>query len=557
MALSFEHVSYGYPGPVSPFRLAVDDVSLHVRPGKRVVVLGQNGSGKSTLAALANGSLSPASGRISIDDAVVIPADAIALVRQDPSAQFVCSIVEDDVAFGPLNLGLEASEVEARVREALELAGVVDLAQRDVGTLSGGQQQRVALAGALALHPNYLVLDEASSQLDSVARKTLRTVIDRLLGRGVGILEITHLAEEAVGADRAVVLSVGRVAWEGSPQELYVDARACQLAGFVGREARLLRLLASEGINLRCALTNPLEVCGKLLDAGDASVRAALGDLLVRRVAAGGVAAAAFAGDGLRLDAVTLSYEDAWGRAAAAAFVPAASTPTPALVDVSLSVAAGSILLLGGPSGSGKTTAALVMAGLARPDSGRAILMGREVRPADVGLAFQRPESQLFANTVLEDVAFGARNRGVSTALTQRQARDALKRMGVGRGLWGQSPLALSGGEARRVALAGIMAMRPAAYVFDEPTAGLDGVAAQRVMSLVRGLATEGAAVVVISHEVGAWLQVADGACLLSKGRIVWSGSCMELAACPEAFLAVGLEVPLVVQLRRVLDASH
>lgn len=555
--LSFERVSYGYPGPTSLFRLAVDDVSLHVRPGERVAVLGQNGSGKSTLAALANGSLSPVSGRVSIDDAVAIPADAIALVRQDPSAQFVSSIVEDDVAFGPLNLGLGASEVGVRVREALELAGVVDLAQRDVGTLSGGQRQRVALAGAVALHPSYLVLDEVSSQLDSTARKALRTAIDRLLGRGVGILEITHFAEETVGADRTVVLSAGRIAWKGSPQELYADVRACQLAGLVGREARLLRLLASEGIDLRCALTNPLEACGRLLDAGDVSVRVALGDLLVRRETAGEAVAAAFAGDGLRLDAVTLSYEDGWGRAAPAVFVPGVFTPAPALVDVSLSVAAGSILLLGGPSGSGKTTAALVMAGLVRPDSGRATLAGREIRPADVGLAFQQPESQLFANTVLEDVAFGVQNRGVSAALTQRQARDALERMGVGRGLWGQSPLALSGGEARRVALAGIMAMRPDAYVFDEPTAGLDGVAAQRVISLVRGLAAEGAAVVVISHEVGAWLQVADGACLLSKGRIVWSGSCTELAACPEAFLAVGLEVPLVVQLRRVLDESH
>lgn len=241
MVLSFEHVSYGYPDPVSPFRLAVDDVSLHVRPGKRVVVLGQNGSGKSTLAALANGSLSPASGRVSIDDTVVIPADAIALVRQDPSAQFVCSIVEDDVAFGPLNLGLEASEVEARVREALELAGVVDLAQRDVGTLSGGQQQRVLLARCVAAQPELVLLDEPFNGLDQPNRDALVRILTDLKNDGVGVVVSTHDLVLAREVCEQVALLAGRQIAFGPRQEVLVPRLVEEAYGSSGSD-RLLDL---------------------------------------------------------------------------------------------------------------------------------------------------------------------------------------------------------------------------------------------------------------------------------------------------------------------------
>lgn len=539
--LSLDHVSYAYPG----LAYAVEDLSLCVSQGGWVAVVGPSGSGKSTLAALASGSLSPASGRVTADGRDVRDSCDVALVRQDPSSQFVSSLVEDDVAFGPRNLGLDADAIRARVHEALELAGIVGLSHRDVSELSGGQRQLVALAGALALRPRYLVLDEVCSQLDSAAREALRGVVNVLRRRGVGILEVTHLVEELIGAEEAIVLSAGRAVWEGTPQGLLADSDVCRLAGLVGPDARLCASLAAAGVDLRAAPVDLEAACATLCDKDKAAIWDALkGSLDCERASLGAVGPTERVQGGLELDSVCLYREDASAYGVGAVRV---------LADISLAVAFGRVLLLAGPSGSGKTTSALVMAGLIEADFGTSMLAGRPVRPSDVGLAFQRPEEQLFANTVLDDVAFGALARGAGAKVARSQAQEALKRLGIERTLWDRSPLGLSGGEARRVALAGIVAMRPSAYVLDEPTVGLDGRAARRVIALTRELATDGAAVVVISHEVGEWLGVADDGCLLREGRVVWSGSRTELLTSPGAFCKAGLRAPLAVRVRGAL----
>ena len=539
--LSLDHVSYAYPG----LAYAVEDLSLCVSQGGWVVVVGPSGSGKSTLAALASGSLSPVSGQVTADDRDVRDPCDVALVRQDPSSQFVSSLVEDDVAFGPRNLGLDADAIRTRVREALELAGILSLSHKDVNELSGGQRQLVALAGALALRPRYLVLDEVCSQLDSAAREALRGVVGVLRRRGVGILEVTHLVEELIGAEEVIVLSAGRAVWEGTPQGLFANSGACRLAGLVGPDARLCASLAAAGVDLSVALIDLEAACATLRDKDKVAIWDALkGSLDCKRTGLGAVSPTERMQGGLELDSVFFYREDASAYSVGAACV---------LADISLAAAFGRVLLLAGPSGSGKTTSALVMAGLIEADFGTSMLAGRPVRPSDVGLAFQRPEEQFFANTVLDDVAFGALARGAGAKAARSQAQEALERLGIERTLWDRSPLALSGGEARRVALAGIVAMRPSAYVLDEPTAGLDGRAARRVIALTRELATDGAAVVVISHEVGEWLGVADDGCLLREGRVVWSGSRAELLASPGTFRRAGLKVPLAVRVGEAL----
>lgn len=189
-----------------------------------------------------------------------------------------------------------------------------------------------------------------------------------------------------------------------------------------------------------------------------------------------------------------------------------------ALDDVSID-ARGLTLLLG-PSGAGKTTLARVLTGVLAPDSGTVTLDGRPVRAGDVGLAFQRPEDQLFCDTVLDDIAYGPRVQGVPEDEALSMARDAAALLGIGAELHDRSPFELSGGQMRRVALAGVVASRPGAYVLDEPTAGLDAPSRRALRELVLRLAGDGASVLLVTHDPDEWLPLASAVVRLEDGRV-------------------------------------
>ena len=209
--IELRNASYSYDGS----RLVVDRVSLSLAPGERVVLLGLNGSGKSTLGRLLNGSLRPSEGSLSVDGESHDLARLVGYVRQDPRNQIVSAVVSDEVAFGPRNLGLSREEVLGRVGEALAACGIEGLRERMTSELSGGQQQLVSLAGVLAMHPRYVVLDEASSMLDRGMRRRVAGVVESLVARGVGVIEIAHSAEALSGASRVLVMDEGRLVWEG------------------------------------------------------------------------------------------------------------------------------------------------------------------------------------------------------------------------------------------------------------------------------------------------------------------------------------------------------
>lgn len=222
--IRFEHVSFRYAAQ-SP--LALDDVSLSVEPGRCIALLGANGSGKSTAVRLTNGLLLPWSGSVKVDalDTAVHRSvreirRAVGIVFQRPDDQIVATAVEDDVAFGPENLGLECGEIRERVDAALDQVGLRGFERREPHLLSGGQKQRLAIAGALAMRPSYLVLDEPTSMLDPVGRAEVLAIIEGLRSRGVGVLHVTHDIDAVSRADRAVVLHRGRVVFEGGMPEL-------------------------------------------------------------------------------------------------------------------------------------------------------------------------------------------------------------------------------------------------------------------------------------------------------------------------------------------------
>ena len=209
-------------------RPALDGVNLEVLPGEWVALLGANGSGKSTLAKICNALLIPTQG-----DCIVLGMNSsepeniprirrnIALVFQNPEDQIVASIVEEDVAFGPENLGLPAGEIRSRVENALELTGMLDMRRRGSYSLSGGQKQRLALAGALALEPRALVLDEATSMLDPEGRVSFIDCMRDLNRRGMTMIQITHRMEDVAFASRIVVLREGKVIWDGEREKFW------------------------------------------------------------------------------------------------------------------------------------------------------------------------------------------------------------------------------------------------------------------------------------------------------------------------------------------------
>ena len=211
---------------------ALDGIDLRIERGSVVALVGSNGSGKSTLAQLLCGMRLADEGSCTVDG--IDPARgaddrrevrrAVGLVRQHPSDQIVSTVVADEVAFGPRNLGLGSDEVARRVEAALGAVGLDGFIDRDTGALSGGEQQLLALAGVLAMEPSYLVLDEASSMLDSTARPAFRALVRSLAAeRGVGVIQVTHDPVEVLGSDRAVVLDAGRVVFDGEPSALLYE----------------------------------------------------------------------------------------------------------------------------------------------------------------------------------------------------------------------------------------------------------------------------------------------------------------------------------------------
>lgn len=527
--LEIKNVSFAYAASDA---LALDGVSVVVRPGERVVVLGANGSGKSTLARIANGSAKPFSGEVRADgegDADL--TRTVGYVRQDPAGQLVSARVFDEVCFGPANLGLERCEVVSRASEALARCHAGHLADEGTAGLSGGQQQLVAIAGVVAMRPRYLVLDEVTSHLDPQAGTEVAALAKSLADEGVGVLEMVHDVRSVLDATRVVVLERGRVAWEGAPTDFLGSVRALDASGLaVDPCARAICAAFRTGANPEdCG--GPDGLAAFALDHGIVrDVMGALGqrpeaDVVPSRHVLALETASVSYGDVLALDAVSLASLEA-------------------------------VTLVAGLSGSGKTTAACVLAGVIDPDDGTGLLDGAPVRPGSVGLAFQRPETQLFADTVADDIAFGPRNIGLGEAEVAAAVSRAMREMGLGDDLLDRSPFSLSGGQRRRVELAGLVALDYGAYVLDEPSAGLDSAGRDRLRAFVRRLAQGGASVVVVTHAVGEWLSVADRVVFLRDGRVAASCGADEAWASSAPYEAAGLPVPYEVRVRELLGGG-
>ena len=476
-------IAYARDGAVAP---ALCGVSLRVHPGQIVAVAGANGSGKSTLARALCGAELAAGGRVAADGHDPAAGEEerravrrlVGIVRQNPQDQIVAARVGDEVAFGPRNLGLPEPEVAARVRAALAAVGLAGFEERETRALSGGEEQRLAIAGVLAMEPRYLVFDEPSSHLDAELRPRLLELLRALAAeQGAGVVLVTHEAREALAADELLVLEAGAVAWRGAPRDLLLGRPELW-------DATLMPCPEATALRGRAA--------GSAGDGGAAAAGAAAGGGTAA-AAAPKAAPAVARGPELVFDSVSFGYGS-----------------RQVLHGLSFRAQPGRVLLVAGPSGSGKSTLAALAAGLLAPERGSIALGASLPAPGAVGLALQHPEQQFFLDTVYDELAFGPRNAGLAEEEVAARVTRALAAVGLEEELAGRDPFSLSGGQARRVGLAAVLTLDAAAYVFDEPTAGLDVAGRRAVHRMARSLAEDGRVVLVISHDLEEWLPVAD-----------------------------------------------
>ena len=551
--LSHVTLVYGSDAP------ALDDVSLELRRGERVCVIGANGSGKSTLASVVAGLLAPDAGTVELAGERVCEGGApdleayrrarrsLGLVFQNPDDQIVTSVVEDDVAFGPENLGLPPAQIRERVDRELQRVALGAYAKADPSRLSGGQRQRVCIAGALALEPQVLVLDEPASLLDVRGREAILRVMGRLAKAGTTLLHVTHLMDEALQADRVIVLDHGHVALEGTPGEVF-SAGAGTL-GALGLEMPFAaRLSARLGLPLTCsedALAD--ELAARYQGVGSPGPVPTDPTNPAGSVGTG-------PGDPKDPDGAEKST-DASGAAvvARASHVSFSYGPgTRALADVSLELRAGTSCAIVGQTGSGKSTLLRLLCGLAVPDEGTVEVCGhgtarkrdRRLARRSVGYVMQHPERQLFAETVWADVAFGPTNLRLPADEVERRVSRALALVGL-EGRSDASPFELSGGQRRLCAIAGVLAMDPTLLVLDEPTAGLDPAGRDRVRAILDDLRTQGIALVQVTHSMEDAAR-ADHVVVLDGGSVLVEGTPDEVfSAANEGLLrASGLGVP-------------
>lgn len=530
------HVTLRYGDSV-----ALDDVTLEVCRGERVCVLGANGSGKSTLASVICGLLAPDEGGVELAGHAVCTGgvpdlaayrDArrqLGLVFQNPDDQIVTSVVADDVAFGPENLGVPRAQISVRVARELRRVAMEKYAHADPSRLSGGQRQRVCIAGALAMEPAVLVLDEPSSLLDVRGRAAIMRVMGRLAAAGATLVHVTHFMDEALAADRVVVMQHGHVALEGTPDEVFA-AKNAQVIEALGLEMPFEARLA---VALRQA-----EAAGGAIAAPDASSDEK-------------PAACAPAAEPLAILARDLVFS----------YGPDAQ----ALDGVSLEVPARATTAIVGQTGSGKSTLLRLLCGLEAADAGSLTVCGinaatkrgrRQVRRA-VGYVMQHPERQLFAQTVAEDVAFGPRNQGLSAAEVERRVTHALDLVGLA-DRRDASPFELSGGQQRLAAIAGVLAMEPELLVLDEPIAGLDPRGRARLRALMADLAAHGVTLLQVTHSMEDAAR-ADHVVVLDQSHVLAAGTPAEvfcLANEPQlTAVGLGLPRPLAYACEHALDA--
>ncbi len=577
-AVTFENVRFSYEEEqteqITDFDtnesvFSLSGVDFSVEEGEFVAVLGHNGSGKSTLARLIGGLLTPTSGKITVfgeevtEDNLFSIRKQVGIVFQNPDNQTVASIVEDDVAFGPENVGVPREEIGRRIDFALSAVGMSEYRHSTVSRLSGGQKQRVALAGVLALKPRMMILDESTAMLDPVGRKEVMDAVLKLNKQEkITVLLITHFPEEAMLADRAIVMSRGNIVMEGNPFDIFTREKELEGCGLsLPAPLKICRALQKGGLPVKDCLSEQ-DLAKEIVRAKELATKIDTAFLVdrerptIRREGENGVLAK------------NVSY----------VYNPSSPFETYALDKVDLTVYSGDFFGVVGHTGSGKSTFVQHLNALIKLPSAEKKYKEKKRKKGqpieqtvlevagydltkkttdfralrkDVGMVFQYPEYQLFAETVFEDVAFGLKNFAGERLTEQEVAvavKEAIERVGLCyEEVKDRSPFELSGGQKRRVAIAGVLVTKPRVLVLDEPAAGLDPLGKAEIMELLHGIHGEWCkTVIIVSHDMDEIAENCTRAAVFSGGKVARVNTVREIF--DESIRRAGLDLPFTAK---------
>ncbi|HAJ34632.1 MAG TPA: energy-coupling factor transporter ATPase, partial [Chloroflexi bacterium] len=558
---------------------ALRGIDLTIEQGEYVVLLGHNGSGKSTLAKHLNALLLPTTGdvwvkawntktRAHLRDI----RSTVGMVFQHPDNQIVATIVEEDVAFGPENLGVPRPEILRRVDWALDSVEMQQYRQRAAHQLSGGQKQRICIAGVLAMQPDVLVLDEATAMLDPVGRAEVLAIARRLnREQGVTIVAVTHFMREAVDADRVVILDQGRVALTGPPRTIFQQVeRLRSLHLDAPHVSELAIALHRQFPAFPSSLLTPAEVANAVISYCEAGTGEALRpDGEKAQNATNNLQSPNLQSPNLQSPNLSISQSPNLSLSlnhVAYWYMRGTPLEVQAVSDITLEVRRGEIVGLIGHTGSGKSTAIQHLNGLLRPHAGKAIILGTDLNAPEadlralrrrVGLVFQLPEAQLFEQFVGDDVAYGPRKLGLSREDVRARVRQAMDMVGLPfEEFKDRLTFTLSGGQMRRAALAGVLALQPEVLVLDEPTAGLDPEARRQLMRHILALHDQGMTLVIVSHNMEELAEICDRLYVISDGRSIMTGTPGQVFNRAAELRALGLDAPDVSLIADRLKAA-
>ncbi|MBR3600491.1 MAG: ATP-binding cassette domain-containing protein [Lachnospiraceae bacterium] len=529
--LAFEYFDRDEEGNLTDMINAIRGINFDARKGEFIGVCGKNGSGKSTFARILNRLLVPIEGTVVIggkdaldEDNILDIRKAVGMVFQNPDDQLIGSVVSEDVAFGAENLGVAQEELWERVINAVEQAGLVaygagtdgaeKYADRRINELSGGEKQKVAIAGVLAMKPQCIVLDESTSMLDPKSRleiiKTMKQLNEKL---GITIIMITHMMEELLYADTIYLFHQGKLVAKGRKESIFAkDSNLFDYGLDYPEIVKIREILLENNVIRDKSIFTVEDMVARIKKEHPYSfeLNVKLPEPMVEHRKIDPVNA-------ILVDKLSCGY----GK-------------KKVLEDISFSVGKGEYVAVVGATGTGKSTLLQHIPALLKPLSGTVYVDGIDVndRTTDIqalrckiGYVFQYASQQLFGKNVYEDVVFGPRNVGVSEVEAEKRAYEAIKLVGLPDDIYDMPINKLSGGQRKRVALAGVLAMKPEYLILDEPTSGLDPVGKREMLDIIDALHREaGITIIMVTHDVEAIAERSDRLIVLDGGRLSYDG---------------------------------
>ncbi len=547
-AIEIKKLRFRYRGKEN---IVLDGIDLEIEEGEFLVIMGSNEMGKSTLVSFLNGLIphymrGPMEGDVIVrgkntkESKVPELAEDVGIVFQDFEAQLFSTNVELEVAFGPENFAIERDDIKRRIDENLEFVGLEEFRKRSPVTLSGGQKQKLAIASVLAMEPNILAMDEATTDLDPISKKGVYGITNKLrLREDMTLVVVEHDTEEVLEADRIALMRDGKIAKIGTGREILSNSSLLEDLGVM--PLGIPRFFENMGSKLR-PLT-PQE--GKTsFDQENWSIS----DEKYQELVAGEeqVLLSKKAEPIIQCRNLTHTYPNG----------------VEALSGADLDIYKGEIVAIVGQNGSGKTTLAKHLNALLLPTSGTAEVYGRSTTEQGVfeigkkvGYVFQNPDHQIFSEVVYDEVAFGPRLRDLDEDEVDQRVQESLSAVGL-EGFEKADPFSLTKSGRQRVAVASVLAIQPDVLILDEPTTGLDYFGQRGMMDMVVNLNQMGSTIIFITHHMWVVAEYADRVYVIKYGKILLEGLTREIFAQEKILKDSSLRPPQFVQFSNLLGKT-